>query len=692
MIMTVEFDTDNSEQRYALELIEKTSYSFFLTGRAGTGKTEFLKKVQERVNKRFVVLAPTGVAAINAGGQTIHSFFGLPFGVLGPGDIGSANMDRIGIFQNIDSIIVDEVSMVRCDIIDAMDRTLRIYRKSSEPFGGVQMIFVGDMLQLEPVVLNDDRNILRSIYETDSFYFYKAKSLQRMGLPKVEFRKIYRQTDPVFIELLEHIRTGNVSPRDLQIINSRVNPNIEDEEEKLRITLTSTKIDAQSVNDRMIGKIDAPEYIYDAVYEGTSKPCPDVADNQLRLKIGAQVMFTRNDGTRRWANGTLATVSELSDDFIKVRLENGDEVSVPKAVWENIEYTYDEKHKVTDKKVTGKTTQYPLRLAWAITIHKSQSLTFDRVAVDFGRKAFTNGQAYVALSRARSLEGLEMVRPMSYASVMVSEDVLRFSSDFNDESSIFREIAVGEAIGCFEKVMDWDGAAQRLYYMSSEEARKGNLGYACELMERALSYTVDDSCLKGLKWPVVQDATPTAKLLNATGLFYSGETEMALEIINSLGALINNNFDALYIKSRCFEEKGQIENLSELHNKMVIMRDEALELGLDSPSFRKFLYRYSQTRDNELNGKGAGLIRQLMKENPGYEKYHIHMRRLILKNKDIDIETTDDMNCELVNAMLNDAITEDTFVDILRRTHSGELPGWNTYRRFINGLKLSVSC
>ena len=369
--MKAQFDSTNSEQKLAYEMIAKTSNSFFLTGRAGTGKTTFLKMVQEEVRKNFVVLAPTGVAAVNAGGKTIHSFFGLPLGVLCPWDTGVLNGDKISLVRHIDTIIVDEVSMVRCDVIDAMDRTLRQARRSSAPFGGVQMVFVGDVFQLEPVVTREDGAILMEYYGAGPYYFYKAAAIERLGLPKIEFRKIYRQSDPAFIEILEHIRTGRATARDLIRINSRVRLPGEGST-KIHIVLTSTRKEAQLLNADRLEALEGDPMVYEAEYEGQmnrQSPGSDVAEDRLVLKVGAQVMFTRNSSFGLWVNGTLGVVESLSDDGVRVRLEDGTVHDVQKAQWENIEYEFDKESKTCKKKVVGSVTQYPLRLAWAITIH-----------------------------------------------------------------------------------------------------------------------------------------------------------------------------------------------------------------------------------------------------------------------------------------------------------------------------------
>ena len=631
--MQTSFDSGNVEQNQAFDMIAKTNNSFFLTGRAGTGKTTFLKTVQEKIEKKFIVLAPTGIAAINAGGQTIHSFFGLDFGVLGPGDIGTMNSNKISLIRHIDTIIIDEVSMVRCDVMDAIDRTLRFYRKNSAPFGGLQMVFVGDMFQLEPVVTQVDREILQDIYRSDSFYFYKAAVIQRYGLPKIEFMKIYRQSDPVFIELLEHVRTGSVSYRDMLRINSRVVAPGEGSQ-KLKVTLTCTKRSAQLINEKKLEELGGDLMVYEAEHSGDTRKCQDVAEDRLCLRVGAQVMFTRNDPFQRWANGTLSVVHSLSDNCIKVRFDDGIIQEVQKVQWESIEYEYDEKSKSSKKRTIGTITQYPLKLAWAITIHKSQSLTFDRVAVDFGKSAFTNGQAYVALSRSRSLEGLELLRPMTLSSVLVSKDVLDFSADMNNTEIIMREINIGAAINGFVKKMDCDGAATTLYDMAQKEVDHGNYSYASELMTRAMSYVVDDECLKGKEWTPIMSDNVEHQFLNAIGLFYSGMVEESEKALSGMASLFSLSFDGLYILSRCYEEQGKWDRVEEIYKRMMEIFNQSREMGLDSISYRKFKYRLAILNERIYADPGAGLMRQLMAENPGYDKYHLALRAMLIDNVD----------------------------------------------------------
>ena len=344
-------DTQNKQQMLAYELIANTNSSFFLTGRAGTGKTTFLRNVQKMVNKQFITLAPTGVAAILAGGETIHSFFGLPMDVCTPGTMGKMSEARILTLLHTNTIIIDEVSMVRCDIIDAIDYTMRKTLRTSLPFGGKQVVFVGDMFQLPPVVKQGaEHDLMRDLYHTDDCFFYKADVIKRMRMVKIEFQKVYRQEDESFLGILENVRLNKTTPENLMHLNERVcQPTKED---GLIITLTSLNKTADSINQRCLAEINAEEYIYEGTVNGKFEEKRFPVDKILRLKIGAQVMFTRNDPNRRWANGTIGTVSKLSKDEIQVTIGNGETYVVPNCSWESYCYEYDkENRKMTKEKI-----------------------------------------------------------------------------------------------------------------------------------------------------------------------------------------------------------------------------------------------------------------------------------------------------------------------------------------------------
>ena len=692
--MKATFDNTNHEQQLAYDMIAKTSQSFFLTGRAGTGKTTFLKAVQQEVAKNFVVVAPTGVAAVNAGGKTIHSFFGLDMGVLCPWDIGQMNGDKISLVRHIDTIIVDEVSMVRCDLLDAMDRTLRHYRRSSAPFGGVQMVFVGDMFQLEPVVTREDRVILQENYGPGPYYFYKAAAIERMGLPKIEFRKIYRQSDPTFIEILEHIRTGRMTRHDLMRINSRVQ--LPDEmSDKIHIVLTTTRREAQCINESRLESLPSEPVSFDAEYDGQmnrSTPGADVAEDKLVLKEGAQVMFTRNNSMGSWVNGTLGVVESLRDDCIRVKLEDGSVYEVGKVQWETVEYEYDKASRSCKKKVVGSVTQYPLRLAWAITIHKSQSLTFDRVAVDFGRSAFCNGQAYVALSRARSLDGLELLRPMTPASVLVSSDVIAFSSDVNDEQTIRREVEIGEALGTRVRSRDYDSSASMLFGMATDAAEAGDTASAYDLLTRSLAMVADDACLFGVSWDPIPDDSYRARVLNAAGLYYGGRADEAETILESMRTSILSDVDALYLLSRCKEDRQAWDEVESVYQDMIRLYDALLERGLDAESFRKVRYRLAILNERQYNDPGAGLMRQLIAENPAYAPFHAALRWMLRCSEDARAEAAEEEGNTLVEKLFSEEVSEDDFLKAVLTAQAERNVEWSAYRRFINNLKLAIPC
>ena len=679
----------NPEQYNAYQMIANTHHSFFLTGKAGTGKTTFLKKIQQEVQKNFLVLAPTGLAAINVGGQTIHSFFGFKFGVLGPGETGTLNPNKITLVKHIDTIIIDEVSMVRCDLIDAMDRTLRLYRKNSAPFGGVQMVFVGDMFQLEPVALPQDREILQEIYGTDRCYFYKANVIRRYDLPKIEFLKIYRQSDPIFIEILDHFRTGNVTMRDVMRLNSRyVVPGMESD--TLKITLATNNKVAKRINDERMAGLESEPHVYTALCEGDTRTLKDTVESELVLKEGAQVMFTRNDSLSRWVNGTLGTVKKLTDDGIVVTLENDVDVDVDKAVWEVVEQEYNKEEKKCERKVVGRIQQYPLRLAWAITIHKSQGLTFDRVAIDLGPGAFACGQTYVALSRARSLEGLELVSRISQTSAMVSRDVIEFAAGFNDCDQIYKQIQIGEAINDYVKSYNYDGAATTLYSMACAEAMKGNLDYACSLMSNAMSYVADDSCLDATAWLSFESDNYSHRILNAFGLFYDGRRDEAEKILRGLGdVMIGQNFDALYILSRCQEEKMQWQQMWATYDAMTELYLQSRDKGMDSTSFRKFKYRMAVLRERQGMGPGAGIIRELIAENPNYDRYYMDLRWMLWEDAEA-CEEAKKSESELVKAMFNRDVPDSKFMAMLSKEREYGTADFTAFRRFINGLKLAL--
>ena len=439
-------DLNNPEFQDAWDVLQHTHRSVFLTGKAGTGKSTFLKYIRDNTKKKTVVLAPTGIAAVNVGGQTMHSFFKIPFKPMVPDDPDYANparmrkmlrytKEKVKLIQQLELIIIDEISMVRADIIDFVDRVLRVYSGNMrEPFGGKQLLFVGDIFQLEPVVTHDTRDILRRYYR--NFFFFNARAFEQINLVPIELRKIYRQSDNDFIALLDRVRINHATAPDMTQLNRRCNPDYQEVNGEFAITLATRRDTVDSINDEHMKALKTPEYIYEGVIEGDFPENSLPTAYRLALKEGAQVIFIRNDKQGRWCNGKIGRVTRLSDQSVYVALEDGAEMQVEWEVWENMQYTYNEKEKKVEEKVLGSFSQIPIKPAWALTVHRSQGLTFNRVVIDFAGGAFTGGQTYVALSRCTSLEGITLLKPLSERDIIVNPAVVEFSRLFNNRQLI----------------------------------------------------------------------------------------------------------------------------------------------------------------------------------------------------------------------------------------------------------------
>ena len=421
----------------AKTIINETGTHLFLTGKAGTGKTTFLKDIVNHCKKNFAVLAPTGVAAINAGGMTIHSFFQMPLSpYIQPGANGALskfllikhlkyNEEKLSLFRNLELLIIDESSMLRADILDAIDDILKHVRnKPFEAFGGIQMVFIGDLFQLPPVLKDTEQQIILSYYP--SAFFFDAKVMKTAKFRTIELTTVYRQQDLHFINLLNQIRNNTCSAADFELLKNLAQT-FEQEPEEGTIILCSHNFQADAINKNSIQKIESEAFIFKADFSGNFNEKNAPADLQLELKKGAQVMFTRNDssGKNHYFNGKIGRIETVQEDLIIVETVEGNHIEVNKEIWSNHEYYFDEETEEVAKNELGKFTQYPLRLAWAITIHKSQGLTFDKVWVHAG-KAFAPGQVYVALSRCKTLEGIQLLSPIAQDQVFSEPQIVNF--------------------------------------------------------------------------------------------------------------------------------------------------------------------------------------------------------------------------------------------------------------------------
>ena len=426
----------NSELRHAWDFVEHTGISIFLTGKAGTGKTTFLRTLKEKSSKRSIIVAPTGVAAINAGGMTIHSFFQLPLSPFVP-KVNFKNRfdyskEKRKIIRTLDLLIIDEISMVRSDVLDAIDSVLRRFREHEKPFGGVQLLMIGDLQQLTPVVTPEDEVILQRYYDTS--YFFGSKALRSIRYVTIELTHVYRQQDEEFITLLNNIREGQVSDTDLKRLNERFNPNFEPEVGSDYIRLTTHNKMAESYNEVQLHNLPSKACTFIAEADGNFPEYNYPADFKLTLKRGAQVMFIRNDNNGRYYNGRIGHVTHIDNEKILVLCPGDDkEIEVQQETWENTKYSLNEKTKQIEAEVQGTFKQYPLRLAWAITIHKSQGLTFEHAIID-AQSSFAAGQVYVALSRCKTLEGLILASPISSSVIINDNQVMNYISHQTEEA------------------------------------------------------------------------------------------------------------------------------------------------------------------------------------------------------------------------------------------------------------------
>ena len=438
----------NVRMKEAYDIINNTDENVFVTGKAGTGKTTFLRYLIENCQKEMVVVAPTGIAAINAGGTTIHSQFGIPFGPFIPNIVGSTTYpglddyslrpDKIETIKKMEVLVIDEISMVRADLLDAVNDVLCLHRHcSNKPFGGVQLVMIGDLYQLAPVVKSEEKEILDKYYK--SCYFFDSIALSMKGFKMVEFDHVYRQSDPVFVQILNEIRRGSVSDESYEILREHYDPAFVAREDNV-ITVSTHNKKVQAINDAKLGEIEGDLIEFKGVIKDDFKESNVPCDISLQLKKGAQVMTVVNSPDGHYCNGSIGIIRDIDsstpeDVEVLVELDNGNIVKIKKYTWDNFKFDVDKESGKIKRESVGTYTQFPIRLAWAITVHKSQGLTFDKVILDISR-SFAPGQIYVALSRCRTLENLHLISMFSKRQVKVDRKIVRFFRNKREESSL----------------------------------------------------------------------------------------------------------------------------------------------------------------------------------------------------------------------------------------------------------------
>jgi len=547
----IALDKENIEFNNAAEFVRHTDKLIYLTGKAGTGKTTFLKYIKRTTGKNTVIVAPTGVAAINAGGVTIHSFFQIPFGPFVPNDtrlrtkaLGGKGKETIyttfryredkkKIIENLELLIIDEISMVRADLLDVIDRILKVFRKKPYlPFGGVQVILIGDTFQLPPIADNEQWNILKQFYKTP--FFFSSKVIEGNTPLYIELKKIYRQNEQDFIDLLNRVRVSQVSQDDFKVLNAKHSPTFSGNGSDYIILATHNKI-VNETNLTKLNQLETVLFTYEANISGTFPDKHKPTDHYLKLKEGAQIMFIKNDTGeyKRYYNGKIGKVKELEEASITVVFDDGSEVDVERAEWNNIQYSYDKQQQKIVEEIVGSFEQFPIRLAWAITVHKSQGLTFEKVIADLG-SAFAPGQVYVALSRCTSFSGLMLKTQLNSAAIKTDPRVIEFAKNETPGTLITEQLNTGRADFYYKK--------------AREKFGKGEVTAAFEFFKKALKYRNDMETELFQKFVTVQGKRLTG---------YKDKFATIHRKLEVIADTLNENREVIDIENRELSEKTQ---------------------------------------------------------------------------------------------------------------------------------------
>jgi hypothetical protein len=608
----IELDKENVEFYNAAEFVRHTDKLVYLTGKAGTGKTTFLKFIKDTTNKNTVILAPTGVAAINAGGVTIHSFFQIPFGPFVPDDsrlrttaTGTENRETIyttfryrddkkEIIENLELLIIDEISMVRADVLDVIDRILKVFRKKPYlPFGGVQVILIGDTFQLPPIADNEQWSILSQFYKTP--FFFSSKIIEQNTPLYIELKKIYRQNEKEFIDLLNRVRVSKVNANDFTVLNAKYNPTFSGNGSDYIILATHNNI-VKETNLTKLNQLTTELFTYEAKVTGAFPDKHMPTDHYLKLKVGAQIMFIKNDtgDYKRYYNGKIGKIKELETASIKVVFDDESEVEVERAVWNNIQYSYNREQKKIVEVIAGTFEQFPIRLAWAITVHKSQGLTFEKVIADLGR-AFAPGQVYVALSRCTSFSGLMLKTQLNSYAIKTDPRVIEFAQNETPGTLITEQLNTGKADFYYKK--------------AREDFEKGKIKSAFDFFKRALKFRNDIDTEIFKKFIEVQgqrlldfkqknsSLIKQRELTNNELLEAKENIELQTEEINNKSTKISEqNFSIGLL----LEKTSEFENESERLKKSLKLTDKKLS---DSQIHSNRLETKFQKTESDLRNK-----------------------------------------------------------------------------------------